>query len=110
MEFIKENIYAAARIIGCSYDELVEALSSKIKGGFSIVPMYVHVPPPKPPEGPLCRLNDLGRQQFPRRTDKGRIVGEGRDDPNMLRISWNVDGRWKTPELFHKDLVEILGH
>jgi hypothetical protein len=111
MEFIKDDVYAAARIIGCSYQELVAALSTQIKGGISIVPLYLDVPPPQPPEGQLCRLNELGREQFPRRYGKGRVVGKGRDDPDLLRISWDLgDGRWKYPELFHKDFVEILGH
>lgn len=113
MQFIKEDIYDAAKILRCSYDELVKALSSQLKEGFSIVPLYpdMHVPQDLPPAGPLCRLNDLGRQQFPRRAGEGRIIGKGKNNPDLLRVSWEAkDGRWKVPELFHKDFVEILKH
>lgn len=110
MEFIKEDVYAAARILRCSYDELVKALKSQLKGGLSIIPLYQddRIPEPETPSGPLCRLNKAGLEQFPRRDGNGRVVGIGRDDPNMLRVSWQIKKGWKNPELFHKDLVEVF--
>lgn len=110
MQFIKENVYAAARIIGCSYDELVNALAERIMTGFEIVPLYQDVSLPAPPDGKLCRLNKLGIEQFPRKSRErlGRLVGMGRDQ-NMCRIIWDRgEDRWSSPELYHKDLVEII--
>lgn len=113
MEFIKEDIYAAARIIGCSYDELVNALVGQLHKGISIVPLYQDVPLPAPPEGKLCRLSALGKQQMLRRdlTQTGIIIGPARDAPDSFRVRWSKGkNRWSVAVVYHKDFIEILKH
>lgn len=110
MEFIKEDVYAAARIIGCSYDELVDALSNQLREGFSIVPLYRHVPLPHHPNGKLCRLSQLGKDQGLHRNVEalGHMESAGFDS-DMVKVRWDRgEGRWSSAELYHKDLIEVL--
>lgn len=114
MQFIKEDIYAAARMIGCSYQELVSALEEKITGEISIVPLFQDAPvhEQRHPPGRLCRLSNLGKEQGLRRNSDGlgRAQISQVDSEEMIKVWWDRgEGRWTSGELYHKDLIEILG-
>lgn len=101
--FIKEDIYAAARIIECGYDELVDALSRQLPQGFDIVPLHQNLATPNTLR---CHYSEQGKRELlPRHPNlAGSFLGVSRRDPGMAKVLWDGMG---TAQYLHMDFVKI---
>lgn len=101
--FIKEDVYAAARILGCGYEELVSSLS-KLGGGITIIPLYQDA---MPPEGVRCGYSKSGKRELGPRKPKrlGYLLGPSKNDPSMVKVIWDGSG---VPQYFHRNYIDAV--
>ena len=104
--FFKEYILAAAKIVGCGYDELVDALTKTAFGGFKIASLEMEQFRRAPIGGVRCRYSEQGKSALsPRHPDRrGWLLGKKRKEPEMLRVQW--DGMVAI-QFLHRDFIKI---